>query len=489
VTVWIDVSSVLKWERVVGIVRVEVELCSRLLARGHQDFLEFSGPTRIPRIVKAETLAEKIHVLRRLETQPEIFNNAQLEHRTNSKSQPGSIFHLVQKFVFERKRISRFFLMTMLLPFRAGWIFFVSSVGAMKFAGSKLAKDLSREFSFFAGKGREGRPQQGLFENEPTKKHHNNEGCEWGSIIKKGDVLVALGLTWEHMDMVKLEQEKRHHDFKFLGICYDLIPILMPHLVPSFYVPIIRDYLVRLLGVADHIICISKTTQKDLESFAKGLDLLIPPTSVHYLGSTLHSEPHSGSLPRVLLSQPFIIFVSTIEPRKNHQVLYQAYLELSKDAVFQEIPLLVFVGMQGWEVDNLVHFLKNDPRLLDRNGASKILHLSKVNDAELHWLYKNCEFSVYPSTYEGWGLPIAESLGVGTPVLSSDAPSCLEAADGRGLVARSLDPYQWAKEIKRLSTDRDALREARKVAGEYKSATWGRLTTGVLDEVSALGGS
>ena len=96
--------------------------------------------------------------------------------------------------------------------------------------------------------------------------------------------------------------------------------------------------------------------------------------------------------------QPFILFVSTIERRKNHEVLYRAYHLLARQGTIESLPKLVFVGMPGWGVGDLLKEIELDP--LTRG---MIIQLHHVSDGELSYLYKKALFCVFPSLYEGVG--------------------------------------------------------------------------------------
>jgi glycosyltransferase involved in cell wall biosynthesis len=87
------------------------------------------------------------------------------------------------------------------------------------------------------------------------------------------------------------------------------------------------------------------------------------------------------------------------------------------------LPKLVIVGRRGWLTDDIFTLMTTDPETKD-----DFICLQGAKDEELSWLYSNCLFTIYPSFYEGWGLPIAESIAHGTPVLASNTSSMPEIA-------------------------------------------------------------
>jgi glycosyltransferase involved in cell wall biosynthesis len=113
--------------------------------------------------------------------------------------------------------------------------------------------------------------------------------------------------------------------------------------------------------------------------------------------------------------------------------------------------------MRGWGVSDLVSDLQLDPRMQD-----KIVLYDHASDSDLVHFYKHCLFTVYPSLYEGWGLPVAESLGFGKYCLASNAASIPEVA---GDLLEYIDPLsvqEWADAIMELATDPKALHTRQK---------------------------
>ena len=132
-----------------------------------------------------------------------------------------------------------------------------------------------------------------------------------------------------------------------------------------------------------------------------------------------------------------MLFVSTMEARKNHALLFRVWSKLL-DAVAEgtraadSVPDLVFAGRIGWLVADLLAQLDNTKWL-----GGRIKFVADPDDAELRALYAGCLFTVFPSWHEGWGLPVTESLALGKPCLSSNAASLPEAG---GPLCRYFDP-------------------------------------------------
>lgn len=166
---------------------------------------------------------------------------------------------------------------------------------------------------------------------------------------------------------------------------------------------------------ADIIIAISEySRQRFLEIFP---NFPIERTRVVYLGSRF-TDTDSEKPIASLEPHNFWLSVGTLEPRKNlRRTLraYKQYLDLHSDS-----KPLVLAGGQGWLEEDLEQFINH------LELSKHIIRLGYVDDPTLKWLYKNCWAFIYPSIYEGFGLPVLEAISLGTAVLTSDTTSLPE---------------------------------------------------------------
>jgi glycosyltransferase involved in cell wall biosynthesis len=169
-----------------------------------------------------------------------------------------------------------------------------------------------------------------------------------------------------------------------------------------------------------------------------------------------------------------------VEARKNHILLVRTWSELLRRHDRALVPHLVWVGRSGWMIDPLLDELDKE-NLLD----GKLLWLGRevgLPDSTLHGLYRRCLFTMFPSVYEGWGLPVSESLAHGKLCIASSASSIPEAG---GDLADYHGPQDFEKcltltERAIFDTDYRAARE-RRIREEHKMPSWAECSLAMIE--------
>ncbi|MCQ9154134.1 glycosyltransferase family 4 protein [Acidomonas methanolica] len=252
--------------------------------------------------------------------------------------------------------------------------------------------------------------------------------------VAPGDWLVCLGSPWfldGYADLIA--NTCARHDMRFALLLYDIIPLRRPEWCDRNLVKAFRNWFQNVLPLADVLLSISRTTALDVERYVAetGLSLRAGVRTIP-LGTGFGRPPVPEWTGRLPPRRSFALIVSTIEARKNHLLLFRIWRELLDVMPREKVPTLVFAGRVGWLVADLMQQLKNADWL-----DGKILLVEAPSDGELAALYEDCLFTLYPSLYEGWGLPVTESLAHGTPCLAADKTSIPEAG---GTLARYFDP-------------------------------------------------
>lgn len=279
-------------------------------------------------------------------------------------------------------------------------------------------------------------------------------------LAAQGDVLVCLGASWINPKYAETIAElKRRHGFRFALLVYDLIPIVRPEFFRKAEQNPFRHWFESIVPLTDYMMTISDYSRAEVLSYTRRYDLPTPPVETLRLGNGFtvgrkrEDTPdgdRSNGIPK-----PFVMFVSTIEIRKNHALLFRIWIRLLEEYAAERIPTLVFVGRPGWLTVDFQQQLENVDHL---NG--KILQIADLSDSELEAAYRDCLFTVYPSHYEGWGLPVAESILAGKYCLASCKTSIPEI--GRdALDYFDPDDFEAAyRRVEELIFDTEKLRHA-----------------------------
>lgn len=178
-----------------------------------------------------------------------------------------------------------------------------------------------------------------------------------------------------------------------------------------------------------------------------------------------------------ILHSPFILFVGTLEPRKNLSTLLRALARLPDDV------RLIVVGAVGWRDEEPGHVAR------ELGVSDRVTLAGRVSDQELDALYHNARLLAMPSLSEGFGLPVLEAMSRGTPVVCSNAGSLPEIAADAALMHSPTDDAELARHIQALWTD-DALHAeySRRGLVRARQFSWGRAATETLDVYRSVSG-
>ena len=255
----------------------------------------------------------------------------------------------------------------------------------------------------------------------------------------------------------------------------------------------LRAYLTRVvprsIERADLVLADSQSTKNDL------IELLgVSPDKIEvvYAGVEKRFRPMEGEIAlervkkRYGLDFPFILGLGTLEPRKNFSGLIEAYaLMRDKGQGMGDRGLkLVIAGGKGWLYDEIF------ARVEELGLAGKVIFPGFVADEDLPALYNLAEIFVFPSLYEGFGLPPLEAMACGTPVVTSDRPSLPEVVGEAGLMVGATDSQELAEAMERVLTDENLRREMReKGLKQAAKFTWEAAAEKLLEAYSTLGAS
>ena len=233
---------------------------------------------------------------------------------------------------------------------------------------------------------------------------------------------------------------------------HDLTYKRFPELLQKETLANLEYQMTRELSHADAIICVSESTRRDLLNYYD-----IDPSRAVTIHSGLTVPTPDSRLPPPDLPNRYILFVSTIEPRKNLDVLLDAYARLRARGAYDGA--LVVVGRVGWKAQSIV------PRL----RAPGVHHLDYVAAPQLAAIYRNAELFVFPSIYEGFGFPLLEAMAYGVPSIAARSSSLPEIGGDATLYFDPRDAGALETEIEGVLTNA-ALRTQLADAGVARAA-------------------
>lgn len=278
--------------------------------------------------------------------------------------------------------------------------------------------------------------------------------------FKKGIDKVLPELDAFHTSSYDLVKPKKAK--KFIVTVHDVIIKAYPYGHDEKTIKEVDEQLKRVLNEADLLIADSYNTKSDLMKFYKVSDskihVIYPGVSVSF---SERDDVPFGERKKV----KYVLFVGTVEPRKNIQGLIKAFNLLKKEHGIAH--KLIIAGMKGWMYEDIFKEYENS------EFKSDIIFKGYVGDKELGDLYKNASVFVYPSFYEGFGFPILEAFGYGVPVVTSRTSSCGEIA-GDGALLINPDSYKEIGEGMLKVINNESLRQELIAKGlsRAKEFTW-----------------
>jgi glycosyltransferase involved in cell wall biosynthesis len=224
---------------------------------------------------------------------------------------------------------------------------------------------------------------------------------------------------------------------------HDLAIYLNPGWFPGRQPLSTRLVVPRSLARADVVIAVSNNTADDIKDLfdVPPSRISVVPHGISHLFRPMSREDLDIARARLQLPERFILFVGTIEPRKNLSTLLEAW------AMMRDRPDLVIVGAWGWLYEPI-------KERLERLGPH-VHHIQGIDPTELPAVYNLARVLAHPAWYEGFGFPPLEAMACGTPVVVSDRASLPEVVGDAGLIAAADDPDAWRKALERVVGDSD----------------------------------
>lgn len=225
------------------------------------------------------------------------------------------------------------------------------------------------------------------------------------------------------------------------------------------------------LKKAKTIVTVSQNTKEDL---LKLFNINEEKIRVIYPGVVVKDNYIEEEVQKVLqkfdIREKYLLYIGTIEPRKNIKNLIKAFSTYLFENEESNVNL-VLAGIKGWKFQPIFKYLQN---INQRLPKSQIKYIGKVSNRERNILLKNCEAFIFPSKYEGFGFPIVEAMSMNVPVVTSNNSSLKEiSGEGAALLIDPEDVNEIRRAIKKILEDK-LIRKRLVAAGELRARhfTW-----------------
>lgn len=313
-------------------------------------------------------------------------------------------------------------------------------------------------------------------------------------VFPQGSTLVNVGTSWGyHNYFMVIREMKKRYNIRYAPLVHDTIPLLFPQFCDQ---NLVADFINWIDGVAEHadlLFANSNNTLNDVKSIFSKLGKVLPPSYLLLLngefrerdGGDLEEQRKASALlrSRNLDIDDYVLMVSTIEPRKNHALALNAWSTMLKTRDRSTVPYLVFVGSPGWMNESLYERLRRDEDL-----AEKIIFLLNVSDQELNRLYDRALFTIFPSLYEGWGLPISEALAHGKVPLVSNVSAHPEAGGEHAVYFDLGSERDFQAKLEALIDDVDSrLKREEAIKTSTPLRPWSRICSDLVAAVTQDG--
>ncbi|MBP9503323.1 MAG: glycosyltransferase family 4 protein [Candidatus Promineofilum sp.] len=264
---------------------------------------------------------------------------------------------------------------------------------------------------------------------------------------------------------------------------HDLTFLLYPEFLTAESRRYYSDQIRWAVAAADHILADSEATRRDLLAMLDVAPSKV--TTVHLAANPVHTahypaETVARTAAEYGVGRGFILFVGTLEPRKNLVMLLHAYRKL-RDSGAADVPL-VLAGGRGWIYEEIFRTIEG--LLLTEH----VIHLEAVPDEKLAHLYRAAGVLAMPSHYEGFGLPALEAMHGGCPVVASTRGSLPEVVGQAAISLEPDDEAAWVDALARVLTT-PSLAEQMRAAGLAQAArfTWESTAAATLAVYRAVG--
>ena len=299
--------------------------------------------------------------------------------------------------------------------------------------------------------------------------------------IEKGSIFFDADGVWKsRLNRSFLYKVLKANGVHIIPLVHDIIGITHPQYCREDDIIPFIEYIGAVLLYAEKIVVTTQTTKSymttlyseiykekpmaEKKSFAESIEVV--PLGADYSDKSDNKDKKkkvSAKVEEVIKRGPYLLTVGTVEPRKNQELLIDAFESGLKDTGVN----VVIAGYPGWNTEKLIERIESHS-----NAGEGIIYINDATDEDLKALYEHCFALAFPSHIEGYGLPIIEAFNFGAPVLLSDTPINHEVAGERALYFGEDAPTELNDIVSSLIMNPKQYNELKEASAGYKPRSW-----------------
>ncbi|MFM8155606.1 MAG: glycosyltransferase [Actinomycetes bacterium] len=296
--------------------------------------------------------------------------------------------------------------------------------------------------------------------------------------INAETVMVYLGAVWINDALMLAARDVAAKGAKSVYLLYDLTPVLETGHTAAVN-RLFERYLTLVLQTASAVPSISQSSKNDFDDYAT--DHGYAKVRGEITGLPCGLKPGKYDTSESPWPRDYALFVGTVESSKNHILALNAWKSLIAKHGAESVPDLVCIGRLGWNADA---FLEEYVATQGLSGKVSVLSNS-VTDEELAGFYANAQFTVYPSRYEGWGLPVSESLAFGKVAIVANNSSLPEAGGTLASYFNSNDVEDFVGTIESDGLNQDnRVSIEKRIATDFHDIDWQQVTEAIMRDIT-----
>lgn len=267
---------------------------------------------------------------------------------------------------------------------------------------------------------------------------------------------------------------------RIIPFIQDIIGVTHPGFCPFYDRINFIDFIGAALIYSEKIIVTSHATEHAIEELGTQLAVSLPQLVIAPLGGNFGKQTQSEAsvtetsdeVRKAVAAGKYLLMVGTLEPRKNHKLLLDAY-----DAGLNNLDMnLIIAGYKGWNMDDFFERLEKHP-----DYGKRIFHISKATDADIAYLYGHCYSLAFPSYIEGYGLPIMEAFVRGVPVFAADTEINQEIGREYAVYFRKDQPTDLVEKVESLLKNPQMYELWKNRITEFVPPTWEETADRIMD--------